>query len=192
MGRCVAQTRETLRENGKFDIIYHPITCQSGMLTSSQINWSTRVKEAYSIMMSFHKMAFYLCNAEVVNRSDHTPIPKLIKNKTKNVLTQNRALEVFSIFPYITFQHIKGKDNLLADSPSHLQCLGLYEKSPAEKPSEELSITIFDEAEIIHEHAWPEDFTPLHPDMVTLISDPNHKESVIDKRIFQEGDDLYE
>ena len=34
--------------------------------------------------------------------------------------------------PYITFQHIKGKDNILADSLSHLQCPGLYEKSPPE------------------------------------------------------------
>ena len=42
---------------------------------------------------------------------------------------QNWALEIFSVTPYITFQHIKGKDNILADIQSHLQCLGLYEKS---------------------------------------------------------------
>ena len=34
---------------------------------------------------------------------------------------------------------------------------------------------IFDEGKIIHEHAWPEDFTPPNQDMVTLISDPNLK-----------------
>ena len=78
--------------------------------------------------MSFHKMAFYLCDAEVIIQSDHTPLHKLVKNKTKNVLTQN----LFLISPHIAFQHIKGKDNILADSLSCLQCLGLYERSPQE------------------------------------------------------------
>ena len=54
------------RENGKLDITNHPITYQSGAFTSNQINWSTLVKEAYAIMMSFHKMAFYLHDAEVI------------------------------------------------------------------------------------------------------------------------------
>ena len=70
---------------------------QSGIFTLSQINWSTLIKEAYAIMMSFHKMAFYLHDGEVVIQSDHAPIQKLFKNKTKNVLTQNWASE-FSQF----------------------------------------------------------------------------------------------
>ena len=70
----LTQTRETLRENGKLDITYHPITYQSGMFTLSQMNWSTLVKEAYAIMMSFCKMAFYLHHAEVVIQSDHAPL----------------------------------------------------------------------------------------------------------------------
>ena len=98
----------------------------------------------------------------------------------------------FSISPYIGFQHIIGNDNILADCLSHLHCLGLYERSPPEKPGEEFSITIFYEGEIIHEHAQPEDFTSPHPDVVTLISDPNHKESLIDKHTSQVGYDLYE
>ena len=62
----LTQTRETLKENGKLNITYHPITYQSGTFTLSHINWSTLVKETYAIMMSFYKMAFYLCDAEVV------------------------------------------------------------------------------------------------------------------------------
>ena len=34
----LTKTRETLRENGKLDTTYHPITYQSGMFTSNQIN----------------------------------------------------------------------------------------------------------------------------------------------------------
>ena len=62
----LTQTMETLRENGKIDFTYDPITYQSGTFILSQIICSTLVKEAYAIMMSFHKMAFYLCDAEVV------------------------------------------------------------------------------------------------------------------------------
>ena len=69
----LTQTRETLKENGKLDITYHPITYQSGMFTLSQINWSTLVKEAYVIMMLFCKMTFYFHNAEVFIQSYHAP-----------------------------------------------------------------------------------------------------------------------
>ena len=65
--------------------------------------------------MSLWKMEFYLWDAKVILWSEHAPLEKLIKNQTKNTLTQNWALEIFSITPYITFKHIKGKDNILAD-----------------------------------------------------------------------------
>ena len=78
----LTQTRETLKENGKLDITYHPIIYQSGMFTLHQINWSTLVKEAYAIMMSFYKMAIYLHDAEVVIWSDHAPLP--IINQKQN------------------------------------------------------------------------------------------------------------
>ena len=69
----LTQTREILKENCKLDITYCPITYKSVTFTLSKINWSTLIKEAYAIMMSFCKMAFYLCDAEVVIQSDHTP-----------------------------------------------------------------------------------------------------------------------
>ena len=117
--------------------------------------------------------------------SDHAPLQKLIKNKPKNILTQNWDLEIFSISPHITFHHIKGKDNMLADSLSHLQCLGLHEKSPQKKPGEEYCVTIFDEGETIQEHAQPEDFTPPNPDMITFVTDSNNEEPASDKHTFQ-------
>ena len=108
-------------------------------------------------------------------------------------MTQVWALESFSMSPHITFQHIKGKDNILADSLSHLQCLGLYEKSsPQKKIGEEYGISIFDEGETIHKNVQPEDFTPPDPDMVTLVTDSNNEESVSYKHTFQVGDNIYE
>ena len=91
------------------------------------------MKEAYAIMMSFHKMVFYLCDADDIIQSDHMPIQKVIKNKTKNVLTQHWALEIFSILPHISFQYIKGKDYIITDILCHLQHLGLYKKPSRKK-----------------------------------------------------------
>ena len=42
------------------------------------------------------------------------------------------------------------------------------------------------------EHVQSEDFIPPIPDMVTLVTDSNNEESVIDKHTFQVGDDIYE
>ena len=81
--------------SGNEELTYHPVTYQSGTFSSSQLKWSTIVKECYAIMMSFWKMAFYLWDAEVILRSDHGPLDKLIKNQTKNTLTQNWVLRDF-------------------------------------------------------------------------------------------------
>ena len=88
----LTQTRETLKENGKLDITYHPITYQSGTFTLSQINWNTLVKEPYAIMMLFSKMTFYLRDAEVVILLDHVPLQKLIKSNSKIDFTSNYLL----------------------------------------------------------------------------------------------------
>ena len=90
-------------------------------------------------------------------------------------MTQNWALEIFWNLPHITFQFKKGKGNIIADSLSHLQCLGLYKRSPQEKPGGEYGITIFDEGETIHEHGQSEDFTASNPDMVTLVIDSKQR-----------------
>ena len=65
-------------------------------------------------------------------------------------------------------------------------------KEPPEKPGEEIGVTIFDEGEITYENAQPENFTPMHPEVASLISDPNHEKMVTDKHTFQVGNTLYE
>ena len=143
-------------------------------------------------MMSCCKIAFHLCDAESTHLIRSCPPSEAHQKQKQNVLTQNWALEMFSISPHITFQCIKGKDNALADSLSCLQCLGLYEKSPPENLGEEYSITIFNEGKTILEHAQPEDSTPSNPDMVTLVTNSNNEESVCDKHTFQVGDGINE
>ena len=87
-------------------------------------------------------------------------VPSLPHNLNWASLTQNWALEIFSITPYITFKHIKGKDS--ADSLTRLQRTGLYEKCPNEEGNQDQEITIFDEGESIKVAVNP-DQTPLHP-----------------------------
>ena len=57
-------------------------------------------------------------------------------------------------------------------------------KSLPQKSGEEFGVKIFDEGEIIYEHAQPEDFTPPHQNVATLISNPNHNKMVTDKHTF--------
>ena len=118
----------------------------------------------------FPKMAFYPWDTEVILRSNHAPLENLIKNQTKNTLTQNWALEIFSVTPYITFKHIKGKDNILADILTQLQRPGLYEKCPHEEDDWDQEITISDEGECIKVVADQESFAPLDPNMILSVN----------------------
>ena len=152
-------------------LAYHPIMYQSGTFSTSQLKWSTIVKECYTIMMSFQKLEFYWWDTEVILRSNHDLLEKLIKNQTKNTLTQNWAWETFPITPYITFKYIKGKDNILADSLTQLQRLGLYEKCPHEEDSQDKEMTIFGEGESIKVAVNPDSFTP--PDLSMILSVTN-------------------
>ena len=116
------------------------------------------------------KMAFYLQDTEVILRSDYTPPEKLIKNQTKNTLTENWALDFFSITAYITFKHIKGKANILADSLTQLQRLGLYERCPHEEDDWDQEITIFDEGKSIEVAVNPESFALSDLSMILSVT----------------------
>ena len=52
---------------------------------------------------------------------------------TKNDKVNNWSQEIHSITPHIDFEHIKGKENVLADSLSRLRCLGLHEDNNPEE-----------------------------------------------------------
>ena len=97
------------------------------------------------------------------------PFEKL--NQTKNILTQNWALKIFLFTPCITFKHIKGKDNILADSLTQLQRLGLYEKCLHEEDDQDHLIMISDEVESIKIMADPKAFAPPDPNMILTVTD---------------------
>ena len=50
----------------------HPITYMSGLFRGSQMNWACLNKEAYAIYMSIKKLAYYVEDADITLRSDHS------------------------------------------------------------------------------------------------------------------------
>ena len=51
---------------------------------------------------------------------------------------------MYVITPNIEFKQIKGKENVLADSLTRLQCLGLLDNHDPEEPGQEYGKSIFD------------------------------------------------
>ena len=54
--------------------------------------------------MSFHQMIFYLKDAHVMIRCDHTPLGKFMVN--------NWSQAIHTVTPHIYFKHIKRKENI--------------------------------------------------------------------------------
>ena len=49
-----------------------------------------------------------------------------------------------AVTPHMEFEHIKGKNNVLADSLSCLRCLGLHDDNDPEQPNPEYWKSIFE------------------------------------------------
>ena len=72
------------------------------------------------------------------------PLWKFMCSVMKNDKVHNWSQEMHAIKPYIEFEHIKGKDNVLADSLSRLKHLGLHDDNNLEEPDQEYGKSIFD------------------------------------------------
>ena len=115
---CVLTQEKTHQIEGKEVKILHPIMYMSGLFHGSQMNWACLTKEAYAIYMSIKKLAYYLEDADITQRSDHLPPKKFLAKNTPNSKVNNWAIE---ISPFcITFKYIKGIKNTLADTMSRL------------------------------------------------------------------------
>ena len=104
--------------DGKSATTDHPVAFVSGLFRGSQLNWAALMKEAYTIYMSVKKLSFYLIQADVLLKSDHLPLKRFLHKNTLNSKVNNWAMELESF--NIQFEHIKGQNNILADT---LSCL---------------------------------------------------------------------
>ena len=103
---------------GKTVTMDHPVAYVSGLFRGSQLNWAALTKEAYAIYMSVKKLAFYLTDADILLKSDHLPLKKILQKNTLNNKVNNWAMELEAF--NIRFEHVSGKANILADTLSRL------------------------------------------------------------------------
>ena len=104
--------------DGKSITTDHSVTFVSGLFRGSQLNWATLMKEAFAIYMSVKKLSFHLTDAQILLRSDHKPLEKFLQKNTLNSKVNNWAMELEAF--NIQFDYIKGSNNVLADTLSHL------------------------------------------------------------------------
>ena len=114
----VLTQKHTADVNGKQITTDHPVTFVSGLFRGSQLNWAALTKEAFAIYMSVKKLSFYLTDARILLRSDHKPLEKLLLKNTLNSKVNNWAMELETF--NIQFDYIKGQNNVLVDTLSHL------------------------------------------------------------------------
>ena len=98
--------------------IDHPVCYYSQKFNSHQANYSTSEKETLALLLALQHFDVYLNTtvAPIEVFTDHNPLVFIhrMKNKNQRLLRWSLALQEYSL----TIQHIKGRDNVLADTLS--------------------------------------------------------------------------
>ena len=139
---CVLTQEKIHQIEGKEVKILHPITYMSGLFHGSQINWACLTKEACVIYMSIKKLAYYLEDADITQRSDHLPLKKFLAKNTLNSKVNNWAIEISPF--HITFEYIKGIKNTLANTLSRLIVIDPLIQKDSEPEGYEFGYYTFD------------------------------------------------
>ena len=121
--------------DGKSTTTDHPVAFVSGLFRGSQLNWAALMKEAFAIYMSVKKLSFYLTDAQILLRSDHKPLEKFLLKNMLNSKVNNWAMELEAF--NIQFDYIKGSNNILADTLSHLIAIDPDTPTTPEEPGYE-------------------------------------------------------
>lgn len=100
------------------DGIEHPVGYFSKKLTKHQKNYSTIEKELLAIILALQYFEVYVSSShqKVTVYTDHNPLTFLnrMKNKNRRLLNWSLLLQEYNL----DIQHIKGKDNVIADALS--------------------------------------------------------------------------
>ncbi|XP_069996524.1 uncharacterized protein [Penaeus vannamei] len=106
-----------LLQEGK-DGVLHPVCYSSAKFKPHQTHYSTIEKEAAALLMALEKFDVYLsCTPyEIEVFSDHNPLQFVMRMKNKN---QRLTRWYLALQPYnLVVKHIKGRNNIIADSLS--------------------------------------------------------------------------
>ena len=129
--------------DGKSTTTDHPVAFVSGLFRGSQLNWAALTKEAFAIYMSVKKLSFYLTDAQILLRSDHKPLEKFLLKNMLNSKVNNWAMELEAF--NIQFDYIKGSNNILVDTLSHLIAIDPDTPLTPEGQGYEFGYAIFEE-----------------------------------------------
>ena len=105
------------------------VTYFSGTFTAQNKSWCATKKEAYAMLKSIQRFNYYLSGAKCTLKCNHKPL-ELFLSRAMKIAKLDRWAMLLQEYN-ITFSHIKGKDNILADAISWLCTVNIYE-DPAE------------------------------------------------------------
>ena len=102
------------------DMVEHPISYYSKKLLKYQRNYSTVEKEALALLLAVKFFDVYLSSSPFPIRifTDHNPLVFVnrMKNDNQRLLRWSLTLQEYNL----TITHVKGKDNILADTLSRV------------------------------------------------------------------------
>ena len=95
-----------------------PATYFSGTFTTQNKSWCATDMEAYAILKSIQRLDCYLQGTKCTLRCNHKPLEPFL-TRGMMIAMLDRWAKLFQEYD-ITFIHIRGKDNILADAISRL------------------------------------------------------------------------
>ena len=111
---CVGGVLEQLASSGK----WHPVEYYSKRLTSSERNYSATDREYVAIRQCLERWRHFLVGVKFLILTDHVALTYIQSSAT--VSRRNaRWLEFLSHFDF-TIEHIKGRENVVADALSRV------------------------------------------------------------------------
>ena len=162
--------------DGKSTTTDHPVAFVSGLFRGSQLNWAALMKEAFAIYMSVKKLSFYLTDAQILLRSDHKPLEKFLLKNTLNSKVNNWAMELEAF--NIQFDYIKGSNNILADTLSHLIAIDPDTPTMPEEPGYEFGYAIFEEFPKVQTNTYEANEVIVGTDKEIIRNDPELQNSL--------------
>ena len=162
--------------DGKSNTTDHPVAFVSGLFRGSQLNWAALTKEAFAIYMSVKKLSFYLTDVQILLRSNHKLLVKFLLKNTLNSKVNNWAMELEAF--NIQFDYIKGSNNILADTLSHLIAIDPDTPTTPEEPGYEFGYTIFEEFPKVQTKTYEVNEVIVGTDKEIIRNDPELQNSL--------------
>ena len=137
-----------------------PVAYFSGAFTAQNKSWCATEREAYAVLNSVQHFNYYLQGAKCTLHCNHNPL-ELFLSRGMKIAKLDRWVMLLQEYD-ITFVHIKGKDNILANAISRLCILDIHEKTTETQPSPAVQTPITQQEDTINliQHI---DSTPLLP-----------------------------